>query len=165
MQSKMMRICFLLEMYPWNGAWESMEQGPRAAVKSPSWDVVTAQLDQLQQPALPLAHGWTRITGPVSCNQCHAVLAIPETGMTQVSRIPELCLASATSCKVSCVFSMRERKRKLSGPFYFACNDMAESQFQPAQCQSFLWESGQSCCGQRSQRGSSVTTEQSKRVH
>ncbi|TRZ11066.1 hypothetical protein HGM15179_016041 [Zosterops borbonicus] len=48
-----------LQMYPMESCfrvWEDMEQGPRAAEKSPSLDVVTAQLDQPQEPALPLAH-------------------------------------------------------------------------------------------------------------
>lgn len=48
-----------------------------------------------------------------NCNQCHTMLAIPETGMTQVSRIPELCFTSAMSCMVNCVFFRRERKIKL----------------------------------------------------
>lgn len=155
----MMRLCFLLQRYP----MESCLGRHGAGAQSSCEISILGCSHSSAGPATCSAFGsWLDQT---NCNQCHAVLAIPETGMTQISRIPELCLASTTSCKVNCVFSMRERKRKLFGPFYFAWNYMAESQFQPAQCQSFLWEWGQSRCGQRSQRGSSVTTEQSKRVH
>lgn len=97
---------------PWNHASVSLGKHGTGAQSSCEISILgCSHSSSGPAPATCSAFGsWLDQT---NCNQHHAMLAIPETGMTQVSRIPELCLASTTSCKVNGVFSTREWKTKL----------------------------------------------------
>lgn len=152
----MMRLCFILQTYPvvescFSELGKTWNRGPEQLWHLHPW--MYSQLSWTSPSILLCLWLWLDQT---NCNHFHAMLAIPETGMTQVSTIPELSLASTTLCKVDHVFSMRERKVKLLLAHFILLGTIGQSHnFRQLSASPFLG----------SQSGSSVTTEQSKRVH